>query len=133
MNLKLFTPTQILLDIHIDKIDVEAIDGFFTLLPRHIDFVTTLKSGILTYTIDNQKHYAACDHGVLVKKGNIVCVSTSLVILSDTLDELRETIATTFKAMEQERKELNLSMARLELGLTKGLMTLNKGDSYAGL
>ena len=35
--------------------------------------------------------------------------------------------------MEQERKELNLSMARLELGLTKGLLSLNGGEAHAGL
>lgn len=133
MNFKLLTPTQLLLDVSIEKIDVEAIDGFFTLLPRHIDFVTALKSSILTYTIQGKKHYAACDRGVLVKKGGVVSVSTALAVMSDSLDTLKHTIATTFKEMEQERKELNLSMARLELGLTKGLMTLNQGAPHAGL
>lgn len=133
MNFKLLTPTQVLFDGPIDKIDVEAIDGFFTLLPRHIDFVTALKSGIVRYTINGQTHYAACDHGVLVKKGDIVRVSTALAIMSNNLESLKKTIATTFKEMEQERKELNLSMARLELGLTKGLMNLSKGEAHAGI
>lgn len=133
MNLKLMTPTQILLDIPIDKIDVEAMDGFFTLLPRHIDFVTSLKSGILTYTTNDKKYYAACDHGVLVKQGDLVRISTTLAVLGDSLDALKQTIAITFKEMEQERKELNLSMARLELGLTKGLLSLNKGEAHAGI
>ena len=131
MNLKLLTPTQILIDTDIDKIDVEALDGFFTLLPRHIDFVTALKDSVIRYTVNGQVLYAACDHGVLVKKGDSVRISTSLAILSDSLDALKKTIATTFKEMEQERKQLNLSMARLEIGLTKGLMTLNQGESHA--
>ena len=133
MNFKLLTPTQVLLNTDIEKIDVEAIDGFFTLLPRHIDFVTALKDSIITYTINGQKKYVACDHGVLVKKGDDVHVSTALAILSDQLDTLKQTIATTFKEMEQERKELNLSVTRLELGLTKGLMTLSKGAPDANL
>ena len=131
MNFKLFTPTQILLDIPIDKIDVEALDGFFTLLPRHIDFVTALKSGILTYTTNGKKRYAACDHGVLVKQGDTVRVSTALAILNDDIESLKKTIAITFKNMEQERKELNLSMARLELGLAKGVIGLSKGGPDA--
>ena len=131
MNLQLFTPTQILLNTPIDKIDVEAIDGFFTLLPRHIDFVTALKSSILTYTINNKKFYVACDHGVLVKRGDLVRVSTSFAVLDDNLDALKKTIATSFKEMEQERKELNVSIGRLELGLTKGLINLNQGVSNA--
>jgi len=133
MNLQLFTPTQILLNTPIEKIDVEAIDGFFTLLPRHIDFVTALKSSILTYTKNNQKFYAACDHGVLVKKGDLVRVSTSFAVLGNDLESLKETIATSFKEMEQERKELNISIGKLELGLTKGLINLNQGSAHAKL
>ena len=133
MNLKLITPMQVILDTPIEKIDVEALDGFFTLLPKHIDFITALKSSIITYVIEGKKYYAACDHGVLVKQGHSVRISTTMTVLANNLDELKETIATTFKDMEQERKELNLSMARLELGLTKGLMNLNKGGSHAGI
>ena len=133
MNLKLLTPTQILLDTAVDKIDIEALDGCFTLLPRHIDFVTALKSSILTYTISGIRYYAACDYGVLVKQGDTVRVSTALAVLESSLEALKRTITITFKNMEQERKELNLSMARLELGLTKGLLSLNQGEAHAGL
>ena len=133
MNLKLSAPTQVLLDIPIEKITVEAIDGYFTLLPRHIDFVTALKSGIIVYEAEGKKHYVACHRGVLVKKGAMVSVSTPLAVMSDHLDELKETIKTTFKEMEQERKELNLSIARLEFGLTKGLINLSKGGANATL
>ncbi len=133
MNLKLITPMHIILDTSIDKVDVEALDGFFTLLPKHIDFITALKSSIITYVINNKKFYAACDHGVLVKCNDSVRISTSMAVLGDSLELLKKTIATTFKDMEQERKELNLSMARLELGITKGLMSLSKGGSHAGI
>jgi F-type H+-transporting ATPase subunit epsilon len=133
MNLKLITPMQVILDTSIDKIDVEALDGFFTLLPRHIDFITALKSSIVTYVIKDKRYYAACEHGVLVKRGDSVRISTPMAVLGESLEVLKKTIATTFKDMEQERKELNLSMARLELGLTKGLMSLSEGGSHAGI
>lgn len=133
MIFKLLTPTQILLNLSIDKIEIEAIDGFFTLLPKHIDFVSTLTNGILTYTVNNKSKYVACDYGVIVKKGNEVRVSTSFAVLSDNLEQLQKEIASTFKMMEQERKEINLSITRLELGLTKGLMSLSKGELHAGL
>lgn len=131
MNLQIFTPIKILLSTTVEKVDVEAIDGFFTLLPKHIDFITALKSGILTYTIDGEKFYAACNHGVLVKKGDVVCVSTPLAILGNDLQTLKQTITTSFQEMEQERKELNISIGRLELGLTKGLIHLSQGQSHA--
>jgi len=80
-----------------------------------------------------QKFYAACDHGVLVKKGDLVRVSTSFAVLGNDLESLKETIATSFKEMEQERKELNISIGKLELGLTKGLINLNQGSAHAKL
>ena len=48
MMFKVFSPIGILVDTEIQKVDFEAIDGFFTLLPKHVDFVTALKPGILT-------------------------------------------------------------------------------------
>ncbi len=133
MNLKLLTPTQVLVDTEVQKISVEMLDGFFTLLPKHIDFVDALKNGILSYTVNGKTSYAACNKGVLVKKGPQVCVSTSFAILGSNLADLKKMIVTTFREMEEGHKELNLSMARLELGLTKGLIALNKGGNNVGL
>ena len=77
----------------------------------------------------------ACNQGVLVKKGDEIHLSTKLGILDDNLEQLKKTIAVDFKEMEEMRKENNKTMARLELGLTKGLMQLNqqKGGPSAGL
>lgn len=136
MILKVFSPIGVLLDSPIQKVDFEAIDGFFTLLPKHVDFITALKPCILTYTtLDKKEHYLACNQGVLVKKGEIVYLSTKLGILDDNLEQLKKTIAIDFKEMEEARKETNKTMARLEVGLTKGLMQLNqqKGGPSAGL
>lgn len=136
MIFKVFSPIGVLLDTEIQKVDFEAIDGFFTLLPKHVDFVTALKTGILTYTTsDKKEHFMACNQGVLVKKGDEVHLSTKLGILDDNLEQLKKTIEIDFKEMEEARKETNKTMARLEVGLTKGLMQLNqqKGGPSAGL
>ncbi len=136
MMFKVFSPTGILLDTKILKVDFEAIDGFFTLLPKHVDFVSALKPGILSYTtMDKKTRYMACNQGILVKRGDEVHLSTKLGILDDNLEQLKKTIEVDFKEMEEMRKESNKAMARLELGLTKGLMQLNqqKGGPSAGL
>ena len=125
MRLKVLTPTQIEVDTTIEKVDFEALDGFFTLLPKHIDFVDSLKQTIIQYKTNNKTYYVACDKGVVVKKADEVIISTSLAIQDDDLEKLKKTIAYDFKQMEQERKEILVSMSRLELGLTKGLMSLS--------
>lgn len=126
MNLRISTPIGIALETTARQVDFEAIDGFFTLLPRHTDMISALKSGILSYKTGDKKSYVACHKGVLVKKGTEVSVSTKLAILGSDLKELQQKIATDFKNMEQERKEVNLTMAKLELGLAKGILSLNQ-------
>ena len=134
LTLKISTPVGIALETTTEQVDFEAIDGFFTLLPRHVDMVSALKSGILSYKVGDKKAYVACNKGVLVKKNDEVSVSTKLAVLGTDLKELQQKIAIDFKEMEQERKEVNLAMAKLELGLAKGILALNKeGGSHGGI
>ena len=134
MNLRVMTPYSIALNTPVSQVTFEAVDGFFTLKPKHMDFVNVLKPGILSYKKDGKEAFIACNRGVVVKKGDEVSVSTPLAILGENLDDLKKKIAIDFQAMEQERKEVRVSMARLEVGLTKGLATLSvAGGSDAGI
>lgn len=135
MKLKILTPSQIIVDTVIDKVDFEALDGYFTLLPKHIDFINSLKQTIIQYQVQNKIYYVACDRGVVVKKSDEVTISTSFAVLDNNLEKLKKTIEIDFKQMEQERKEVLVSMSRLEIGLTKGLMNLTSmgGADRVGL
>ena len=131
MQLKVITPSEIVTSCSIQKIMIEGIDGFRTLLPKHIDFITALKSGIMTYvTEDNQTIYLACNQGLFVKCGDQVSISTPWAVTSQNLSHLKQRIKQAFQEMEQERKEVGVSMARLEIGLTKGLMQLRQEESH---
>ena len=134
MNLKVMTPYSVVLNTPVSQVTVEAVDGFFTLKPKHMDFVNALKAGILTYKKEGKELFVACNRGVVVKNGEEVSVSTPLAILGESLDDLKKKIAIDFQAMEEERKEVRLSMARLEVGLTKGLANLSvAGGSDGGI
>ncbi len=136
MILKVMMPNMVLLNTPVTQVTVEAVDGFFTLKPKHMDFVNALKAGILSYKKDGKEFFVACNRGVVVKKADEVCVSTSLAISSDNLEELKKKITIDFQNMEQERKEVRVSMARLEVGLTKGLAalsTVNIGGQDGGI
>lgn len=136
MHLKVFSPVGTALDLPIRKVDYEGVDGYRTFMPKHIDFVDALKPSVISYeTEDNKTHYIACNKGVIVKKGLDVSISTKLAILDDSLEKLQKTIEIDFKEMEQERKEVNTTMARLEIGLVKGLQSLKQqnGGPSGGL
>ena len=134
MILKIVTPYSIVLNVPVSQVTVDALDGFFTLKPKHVDFVNALKSGIISYKKEEKKAFIACNRGVVVKKGDEVSISTPLAILGENLDDLKKKIAVDFRMMEEERKEVRVSMARLEVGLTKGLASLSvTGGSDAGI
>ena len=129
MILKVYSPIGIVMEKEIQKIDFEALNGYYTLLPKHVDFVTAMPPNIVKYqTPDDKIHYMACNHGILVKQGDTVSMSVQKAILNDSLATLTNAIQTEFKQDEEERKEVNTAMARLEAGLTRGIMQLNGLD-----
>ena len=132
MKLRVFTPVETFLETEISKIDFEALDGFFTLLPKHVDFASAMPPNILHFTTSNgQTKYMACNRGIVVKKGDEVSLSVHKAVLSDSLQTLSRTIEIEFKQDDEERKEVNTVMARLEAGLSRGFMKL-KGDGADG-
>ncbi len=132
MKLRVFTPVETFLETEISKIDFEALDGFFTLLPKHVDFASAMPPNILHFTTSNgQTKYMACNRGIVVKKGDEVSLSVHKAVLSDSLQTLSRTIEVEFKQDDEERKEVNTVMARLEAGLSRSFMKL-KGDGADG-
>jgi F0F1-type ATP synthase epsilon subunit len=51
MRLEVFTPTALLVDVAVAKVVAEGAEGFFALLPRHIDLVAALLPVALGRTI----------------------------------------------------------------------------------
>ena len=134
MKLRIFSPIGVILETPVQQIDFESINGFFTLLPKHTDIISALKIGIITYKTNDTVSYVACNKGVLVKKNDTVSVSTKMAILGTDLKTLEEKITTDFKMMEEERKEINTTMAKLEISLAKGIMSLkNIGENNVGI
>jgi F-type H+-transporting ATPase subunit epsilon len=101
----------------------EAPNGYFTLLPRHIDFATILVPGILSYqSTDDKTHYLAVDEGVLVKQGEEVTASVRNAIAGESLEKLEETVEQTFKALSEREKSVKAASAKLEAAFTKHLL-----------
>jgi F-type H+-transporting ATPase subunit epsilon len=133
MQFTFVTPQGIVLQQNIRKITLETLDGYYTLLPRHVDFVSALTAGIVTFlSEDNTEKYAACHQGIIVKKGDKITISVQNAVLGETLSELQELIKIEFKQREEQRKQLNTAMARLELGIMRGFKQL-RGATDGGI
>jgi len=116
MRLQVLLPYGVSLDQQVAKVSAEAENGFFTLLPRHIDFVAALVPGILQYvTGDGQEHFLALDEGILVKQADRVFVSAVRAIPGDDLERLRESVEEELKARDEDEQRARSVVARLEV------------------
>ena len=128
MRLKALTPAGVVVDEQITRVRFDALDGSFTFLPKHADFVTVVVPGLVSYTPaanPDKEVFMACDSGVLVKDNATVLLSVRRAVVSENLEELSRTISEEFKKDEENRKTVNAAMARLEVGLTRAVVMRN--------
>ena len=115
MKLKVLLPAEVLLDEEVEKVTAEAENGFFTLLPRHVDFVAALVPGIFSYqTPGGAEYFLALDEGILVKQGDQVYVSAARAMPGDNLDQLQDTVENELKVLNENEKKARTVMSRLE-------------------
>jgi F-type H+-transporting ATPase subunit epsilon len=125
MNLKILLPTEVFLEKEASKIVAEAGDGFFGLLPRHVDFVSALVPGIFTYwDRDDNEVFLAIDRGLLVKYGQEVLVSTRTAVSGVDLDELERLIEETFFEVDERDRTARSAVARMEADFIRRLVEL---------
>lgn len=127
MRVKVLLPTEVLVSERVDKIIAEADNGFFCLLPRHIDFVAALVPGILYYTTaDGQERFVAVDEGMLVKCANEVLVSVPDATIGVELEALQAIVADTVRSLDEEERRARTALARLEAGTMRRFLELEK-------
>lgn len=127
MILKILSPYEVILEIEVKKVVAEGLEGYFCLLPKHIDYTATLKASILGYIDKDEKQsYVAVNEGVLTKLGSLVTLSTLNAITGDTLENLRQRVLTEFVRIGDVEKEVKTALASLELEMFKELMKVKK-------
>lgn len=121
MTLRILLPHQVFLDEEVAKVVAEAENGSFGLLPRHLDFVTALTAGLLSYMTagSGEEHFVAVDAGILVKCGAEVVVSTRRAVAGADLGELQQTVTREFLTLTDDERRARATMARLETSLAR--------------
>ncbi|MFK7818712.1 MAG: F0F1 ATP synthase subunit epsilon [Planctomycetaceae bacterium] len=127
MDLRILVPGRVLLSEQATKIVAESRSGSFCLLPRHIDFLTALSPGLLSFVQDgNVERFIAVDEGILVKRGTEVLVSTRHAVIGDDIESLRSTVRDDFLAIDSSERSARSAMARLELDLMQRFIELGE-------
>ncbi|MBP8953841.1 MAG: F0F1 ATP synthase subunit epsilon [Armatimonadetes bacterium] len=131
MLLRVLVPTRVLVEEEVTKVIAEALNGSFCLLPLHIDFVSALAPGILSYnTRDGQEHFVAVNEGLLVKAGHEVTISTREAIPGDDLESLRALVQQEAAEIQEREASMRAALSKLTTSLVRGLRQL--GDAGHG-
>ena len=127
MKLTVWLPDEVFLEEEVGRIKAEADNGWFGLLEKHVDFVTALVPGILTFQARGKaEQYLAVDHGILVKCGPEVSVSTRNAVRGTNLEQLRRDVETQFREREGREKKARAYEAKMEADLVRRLLEVEK-------
>ncbi len=127
LRLRLLLPVRTLRDEPVTRVVAEGLDGEFCLLPRHVDFVSALVPGILTYVpLEGGERHVAVNGGVLVKQGFEVGVSTEEAVAGVALERLRERVEREFLAVDEHERTARSVLARLEAGVLRRFIELQE-------
>jgi F-type H+-transporting ATPase subunit epsilon len=125
MKLKIYIPSAVFLEAEVLKVMAESPRGHFCLLPRHIDVVTALVPGILSYVTAAEERFVAVDSGILVKKGDEVLVSTRHAA-GGTLGELKREVDRMLVDIDEHERKTRSSVARLEADFVRRFVEFGK-------
>lgn len=128
MELRVVTANAVVVDDHADKVSIEALDGWRTLLPRHVDFVTVLVPGLLAYELDGRERFVAVDGGTLVKRGRTVRVAAPEAIPGEDVLGLQRALRAAFRESTESEQRARTAIAHLETDAIRRLMELEHDD-----
>ncbi|OEU65209.1 MAG: F0F1 ATP synthase subunit epsilon [Desulfovibrio sp. S3730MH75] len=121
MKLKIMLPSGVFLDCEVDKIVAECKRGGFCLLPNHIDMATALSAGILTYFHQGKTTNLAVDTGVLIKKGELVRISSRAAVKGE-IGKLESEVNRMLDDASEAEKAARTTVAKLEAGFVRSLI-----------
>lgn len=115
IHLKIALPTRMMYEGDVRRVSLEAQNGPFTMLPRHIDFVAALTPGILYFdTADGEEVFFAVDVGIVVKCASDVLVSTHNAVRSRDLESLHSMVREHFELQSEQERRAHSALSRLE-------------------
>lgn len=110
----------------VEKLSAEGLEGHFTLLPAHIDYISVLVPGIMQLTTGNREHIFAVDHGTLVKIGSEVRISCRNAVEGDDISQLSQIVEDKFKEIDDLEKKARSALLGLEYGVIRRFAELGK-------
>jgi F-type H+-transporting ATPase subunit epsilon len=120
LRLKVLVPGRVLLDVPVGKVRAVGTQGHFCLLPRHLDWVTLLRPGLLSYLDESTtERHLAVDSGTLVKCAGEIRVAVRRAVVGEDLASLRATLEAEFLRLDEQSRRTRDALVRLESGVVR--------------
>jgi alternate F1F0 ATPase F1 subunit epsilon len=125
LDLKVYLPTEILLDVNIKKITFKGKSGYITILPNHLDYISSFDNNVMKYIDENNKErFIASNSGILIKYADKIKIITYKAIMGSTLEKLNQKILETSEEENELEKESNAISKQLEYFLLNNLASM---------
>lgn len=127
MRLRVILPSHVAVDEAARKVTAEAGNGWFCLLPRHVDITAALVSGLLSYQIeDGDEFFVAIDGGTLIKCGDDVLVSTPNAVSGAELGELRQAVEQSQRRRDEREHNARAALEKIEADFVRRFIELEE-------
>lgn len=125
IDLKIYSPTELLLDEEVKKFTFVGKEGYLTMLPNHIDYVSSFETNIASYiNVKNEKKFVVLSDGILVKYANKIRINTYKAIFGNTMEELKIKIDKNKENENDIEKEINKNLKKLEYYMFNNLVNI---------
>ena len=125
MKLKVLLPAEVFLEEEVTKVIAESHNGFFCLLPKHVDFVAAIVPGILSFEIGRGREvFLAVDEGILIKCGQEVLISTRNAVQGPDLGQLKRTVEERYQVLDDREKMARSAMTKIEAGFVRRFLEI---------
>lgn len=131
IKLEIVTPEKKVFDDSVDSVTIPTATGEIGILPNHVPLISSLKSGILSYTKGTTTEKMVISGGFIEVSGNKASILANIAETSEEIDrdsarqerEAAEKIVNNWKGtdeeLEAEIEKLERANARLQLAAGK--------------
>lgn len=133
IQLRLVTPSRLVLDEEVDEVTAPGALGEFGVLPKHISFLSLLEAGEMSYKQGGERHHLAVSGGYAEVLDDVMTVLANAAEYSDEID-----IERARQARERAEKKMaglnreNEDFAAAEAALHRAVVRLQVAGKEAG-
>ena len=127
LRLEIVTPYGLILGEDVDEISTSGSEGDFGVLPGHVNFITTLKIGMLSFRKGNETKFVFINSGYAEVGPDKVTILADSAEISDEIDVERAKAAMK-RAEERLKQQDKIDVARATAALEKATIRVQLAE-----